>query len=169
MPSSSSFAHKMVAVCCGGNGVSMIDLFSGSTLQEILGAPTRVTCCCWNPKCYLEKHVIRRKEYQIVVGDANGGCTVFDIRKPAGDAVLQSVPPMYILRILSTPPSLHSKCLFRPVCILPTANASSCRHVLFSESVEQPPNRIPCACWTEQRSQTFLSPFPLSLRGRRCH
>ncbi|KAK8790272.1 hypothetical protein WA588_000434, partial [Blastocystis sp. NMH] len=91
MPTALSFSHKMVAVCCGSNGVSLIDLFSGSTIQEILGAPTRTTCCCWNPK----------KEYQLMVGDDNGGCTLFDIRKAAGETVLQSIPPMFEVSVSS--------------------------------------------------------------------
>ena len=40
-----------------------------------------------------------------MVGDVNGGCTLFDIRKAAGETVLQSIPPMYILCYLSVSPS----------------------------------------------------------------
>ncbi len=49
MPTFGSFTHKMAAICSGLNGISLIDLFSGNTTQEVIGGPERATCCCWNP------------------------------------------------------------------------------------------------------------------------
>lgn len=86
-----------------------------------------------------------------MVGDINGGCTLFDIRKPAGETVLRSVPPQYILQIFSSFPSLHSKCPFRLVCTLTTVSVSLCMCEFSSSPVEQPPSRIPCTCSMVQR------------------
>lgn len=55
MPPSESFIHKMAAVCSGLNGISLIDLFSGNTTQEVVGGPEKATCCCWNPK-YVKRY-----------------------------------------------------------------------------------------------------------------
>lgn len=93
MPTSGPFRHKVAAVCNGINGVTLVDLFACSHIQTVVGSEGISTCCCWNPESPSLLLLMRRNEYELLVGDNQGTATLFDIRKPGEKCVLGVLEP----------------------------------------------------------------------------
>ena len=120
MPLAGPFSHKLAAACTGLNGVTLLDLFSGSHLQQLESNQGVGTCCCWNSR-YNHFYLLNRHEHVLLVGDESGECTLYDIRKTGERQIVGQLKKYFKKGIYNRPmmtsPTAYSpvlSCLFTP-------------------------------------------------------